>query len=121
MANQMLSVLQNKPALFLGLYIMAPGRDGSGGSEVSGAGYVRQPISFGNPVQGEMSNVNPIQYPQATADWGPVAGLGIWDAQVGGTLLWFDDFVEPLNVTTGAFFILRISDLTLIEGACPAA
>ena len=120
MANQMLSVLQNKPALHLGLFLLAPGRDGSGGAEVSGNGYARQLITFSNPVQGEMSNVNPVQFPQATADWGRLVGIGIWDAQVGGNLLWFDDFNEPLNVTTGAFFVLRISDLTLIEGACPA-
>jgi hypothetical protein len=120
MANQMLSVLQNKPALFLGLHTMSPGRDGSGGAEVGGAGYARQSITFGNPVQGEMSNAGAIQFPQATADWGTVRGIMIWDAQTGGNLLWFDDFVEPLNVTTGAFFLLRIADLTLIEGACPA-
>jgi hypothetical protein len=120
MANQMLSVLQNKPALFLGLFTLAPGRDGQGGAEVNGNGYIRQAVTFGNPVQGEMSNVNSIQFPQASADWGTVTSIGVWDAQTGGNLLWFDDFVEPLTVTTGAFFMLRIEDLTLIEGACPA-
>ena len=119
MANQMLSVLQNKPALFLGLFTLAPGRDGSDGAEVGGNGYARQPITFGNPTQGEMTNVNPVHFPQASANWGEVTGLGIWDAQVDGNLLWFDDFAQSLNVTAGAFFILRIADLTLIEGSCP--
>ena len=118
MADQMLGVLRNKPALYIGLFHEAPGRDGSGGSEVDGSGYARQPIVFSSPLQGEMSNGNHIQFPQATADWGWVSGMGIWDAQ--GDLLWFDDFADRLNVTAGAFFILRIKDLTLIEGACPA-
>jgi hypothetical protein len=121
MANQMLSVMQNKPALYLGLFTIAPARDGTGGTEVDGNGYLRQQITFGNPMQGEMSNTGAIQFPQASADWGTVTTMGIFDAQVDGNLLWFDDFLQSLNVTAGAFFMLRISDLTLIEGALAGA
>jgi hypothetical protein len=119
MANQMLSVMQNKPALYLGLFTAPPGRDGAGGAEIDGHGYARQPIAFGNPIQGEMTNVNAIQFSQAAEDWGTVTSLGIFDAQAGGNLLWFDDFSQSLNVAAGAFFMLRISDLTLVEGSCP--
>jgi len=119
MANQMLSVLQNKPALFVGLFLSLPERDGQGGHEVNGAGYARQSVAFGNPDQGQMSNISRIDFPQSTEDWGEVVGMGIWDAQVGGTLLWFDNFTNPLNITVGNFFMLRISDLKVMEGSCP--
>ena len=118
-ANEMLNVIRNKPTLTVGMFTTVPTRAGTGGVEITGAGYARQPISFAAPANGQMSNSNAIQLPQATSSWGTVKGFGLFDAATGGTLLWFGVFPQSIVISTGAFFIFKINDLTLIEGECP--
>ena len=63
----------------LALYITNPGRDGTGGTEVTGAGYGRQTIVLGTPSVGSSFNTNEMIFSDATADWGTVVGFGIYD------------------------------------------
>lgn len=84
--------------LYLALYISDPTEDNVG-TEVSGAGYTRMPITFSSPtVEGEktvIANAAQISLAQATSDWGTVTHCGILDAATGGNLLAY----APLTIT----------------------
>ncbi|GAG12479.1 unnamed protein product [marine sediment metagenome] len=65
----------------LALFITNPGRDGTGGTEVSAGGYGRQTIEFGTPSVGSSFNSNEVVFSDATGDWGTVTGFGVYDDQ----------------------------------------
>jgi len=56
--------------------------------EVTGGSYVREPATFKYCADGvEIANLATIVWPRATADWGTITQVQIWDAASGGTLL----------------------------------
>lgn len=77
--------------IFLALYISAP-TSADTGTEVTGGGYTRVPITFGVPVleNGKMTvkNVTDVEFPIANADWGLVTHVGLRTAAAGGNLMW---------------------------------
>ncbi len=89
-----------RPAtIYVALFTAAPTVAG-GGTEVAGGSYARAAITndlanFADAVAGQKSNANPVTFATATAAWGTVVAVGIFDAAVVGNLL---DFV----VLTGA-------------------
>lgn len=82
-----------RPAtLHVGLFTTLPNDAGTGGVEVTGAGYARVAVTnnstnFPAASGGSKSNGTQIQFAQATASWGNVKGFGIFDASSGGNLL----------------------------------
>lgn len=101
MANNLSDFLENRlldhslgtsaytmPAqLYLALFTTDP-TDAGGGVEVSGGAYTRQAINFNASANGQATNATDILFPVATAAWGDVGFIGLFDAQVGGNLLW---------------------------------
>lgn len=67
--------------LYVGLWDGSPGEDGTGGTEVSGAGYVRVDtfglwtIPLGDPLT--ISNDTELVFAEATANWGTVTHFGL--------------------------------------------
>ena len=104
-----------KPAnRFVGLFTAAPGETG-GGTEVSGGSYARQAagnftITAGNPSTA--TNPSAIEFPTATANWGNITHVGIFDAVTGGTLLAFAPLTTARTVNNGDVFRFPASDLT---------
>lgn len=76
-------------AWFVALYTAAPS-DAGGGTEVSGAGYVRQSVAFNAAATpgGTTSNTADVSFTAAGGDYGTVTHLGIFDASSSGNLLW---------------------------------
>jgi len=76
-------------AWFVALYTAAPS-DAGGGTEVSGAGYVRQAVAFNAAATpgGTTSNTADVSFTAAGGDYGTVTHLGIFDASSSGNLLW---------------------------------
>ena len=74
--------------LHVALYTVAP-TDTGGGTEVSGGGYTRKTATFTvsgtNPTQA--SNTAAIEYPTATANYGTVVAVGIFDASSSSSLV----------------------------------
>jgi len=56
-------------------------------SEVSGGGYSRKTISFSDGSNRGTSNTNTVNF-TATANWGTISHIGLYDAQTNGNLLW---------------------------------
>jgi hypothetical protein len=85
------AVLRNTPytspsQVYVALFTSDP-TDAGTGTEVSGGGYARQPVTFNAPSNGQVTNAADILFPVATASWGTVTHIGIYDAQTGGNLL----------------------------------
>jgi len=111
-SNAVLNVLNgnNLPGVtpFVALFSVAPGDDGSAGTELSGNGYARQAITFGapGPATGnaeQVANTNNIQFGPAAADWLQSVAFGIFDAQTNGNLLYWNTLVTPKIVQQGDY------------------
>lgn len=74
--------------VYVGLYTVTP-TDAGGGTEVTGGSYARQAVTFAAPVSGVCSNTGAVTYPTATAGWGTVVAMGIFDASSAGNLLYY--------------------------------
>src|SRR4051812_39820055 len=80
-------------SLFFALYTSAPNENG-GGTEVSGNGYARSVQAnsltiFPAASNGAKSNGAQIAFTFATAPWGTVTHIGVFDTATSGNLLFF--------------------------------
>jgi hypothetical protein len=74
---------------YLALFTVAPTPSG-GGTEVSGNGYARQPVTFNAPSNGQCATFADVVFPvDIIADWTTVVAFGVFDAVSGGNLLYF--------------------------------
>ena len=100
--------------LHVALYTVAP-TDTGGGTEVSGGGYTRKTATFTvsgtNPTQA--SNTAAIEYPTATANYGTVVAVGIFDASSSGNLLAYANLTSSKVVSTGDVFRFNAGDLDI--------
>jgi len=98
--------------LHVALYTSAPS-DTGGGTEVSGGGYVRKTSTFNvsgtNPTTA--TNAAAIEYPTATANYGTVVAVGIFDASSSGNLLAYANLTASKAVSTGDVFRFNAGDL----------
>lgn len=72
--------------VYIGLFTSNP-TDENSGTEVTGGAYARQEITFGAPTNGVSYSSADVLFPVATASWGTVTHIGIFDASTGGNLL----------------------------------
>jgi hypothetical protein len=74
---------------YVALYTAAPS-DSGGGTEVSGAGYARQSVTFDAATSpgGTTSNSADVSFTAVGGDYGTVTHMGIFDAASSGNLLW---------------------------------
>lgn len=96
-------------AWFVALYTGAP-NDAGGGTEVSGGAYARQAVTFS--VSGDTAtNTGAIEYPTATAGYGTVTHVGIFDASTGGNLIAYAALTASKTIETGDVLRLPAGDL----------
>ena len=100
--------------LYVALYTVAP-TDTGGGTEVSGGAYARQTATFS--VSGTdpttASNTAAIEYPTATADYGTVVAVGVFDASSSGNLLAYANLSASKVVSSGDIFRFNTGDLDI--------
>jgi hypothetical protein len=94
--------------MYMALFTVAP-TDAGGGTEVSGGGYARQPVTFGagtTQTTGTLYvNSATVTFPQATANWGTIVAFAFFDAATGGNMWEYttqDGQGNPLNITVNA-------------------
>jgi len=80
-------------AVWVALFTVLPGEDGTCGTEVStvGTSYVRilhgpADDKWSAPVagNGEFTNLGVVQFPAPTDDWGTIVGFGLYSAVTAG-------------------------------------
>ena len=88
--------------------------DGEAGSvtEVSGGGYARQTVAFttsGNTT----SNNAAVEFPTATANYGTVTHVGVYDASSSGNLMADASLSSSKTIETGDVFRVPSGDLDI--------
>lgn len=97
--------------LYVALYTAAPGETG-GGTELSGSGYARQTAAFttsGNTT----SNSAAIEFPTATAAWGTITHVGVFDASTAGNLLVYTALTASKTIDSGDVLRIPTGDLDI--------
>ena len=89
--------------------------DAGTGAELSGNAYTRQSASFATAsgTGGSVSTDADITFSAATADWGTVSHIGVWDASTGGNLLYHTALDSSKTIDTGDIFKITSGNLTV--------
>lgn len=100
--------------VYLALYKTNP-TESDVGTEVStsGTAYIRLPIAFNTPSDGQTSNSDDLTFSVATGDWGTVTHVGIRDADTGGNLLFYGTLGIAKTINTGDQLKIPMSNLTI--------
>jgi len=98
---------------YLALYTAAPGETG-GGTEVSASGtaYARQSVAF-TTTGNTTSNSAAVEYPTATASFGTVTHVGVFDALTTGNLMAYATLSSSKTIDTGDVFRVPTGDLDI--------
>ena len=100
-------------AWYIALFISNPAEDASG-TEVStsGTAYARQSATF--TVSGnEATNSAAIEFPTATASYGTVTHIGVFDAASAGNLIAYAALTTSKAIDTGDVLRLPANDLDI--------
>ena len=98
-------------AWYVALFTSNPAEDASG-TEVStsGTAYARQSVTFS--VSGNTaSNTAAIEFPTATASYGTVTHVGVFDASSAGNLIAYAALTTSKAIDTGDVLRLPANDL----------
>ena len=99
--------------LYLALYTATPGETG-GGTEVTtvSTAYARQTVAF-TTTGNTTSNTAAVEYPTATANFGTVTSVGVFDASTGGNLMAYAALSSSKTIETGDVFRVPTGDLDI--------
>lgn len=105
---------------YAALFTAAP-TDQGGGTEVTGGAYERQGITFGAATDNgssegsQVANSVDIEFPQATADWGEVTDIAIFDAATSGNMLYHGPLDDSRTILENDQFTILTGDLVVEE------
>jgi len=97
--------------LYVALYTAAPGETG-GGTEVSGGAYTRKTMAFSTSGD-TTSNSAAVDFPTATASWGTVTHVGVFDALTSGNLMVYATLTASKSIESGDVFRIPSGDLDI--------
>jgi hypothetical protein len=100
-------------SFYIALFTSNPAEDASG-TEVStsGTAYARQSATF--TVSGnEATNSAAIEFPTATASYGTVTHIGVYDASTGGNLIAYAALTTSKAIDTGDVLRLPANELDI--------
>lgn len=100
--------------VYVALFTSDPADDASG-TEVStsGTAYVRKAVTFGTISGGSVSNSANVTFDAATASFGTVSHIGIFDAESSGNLLFHGALDASKSIDTGDTFQITTGNLTV--------
>ena len=98
--------------LKIALYTVVP-TDTGGGTEVAGGSYARTNVTFAAASAGSSSNNADVTFPTATASWGTVAGLAIFDSNATPKMIWYGPLTASKTIDIGDVFKVPSGSLTL--------
>lgn len=86
--------------------------DAGGGTEVSGGSYARTAVSF-SVTNNVASNSANVLFPTATASWGTVTHVAIYDASTGGNLLFHGAASSSKLIDVGDAYLISASNISV--------
>ena len=103
--------------VYLALFLSSPGESGTAGTEVSYAGYSRQPVTFAAPVATgtsvSMSNSSQVTFPTPEVSAGTATYAALCDAVSGGNVLVYKSLTDPIALTPETSPRFAAGDLVL--------
>ena len=97
--------------VYVGLFTSDP-TDADTGTEVSGGSYARQAGSF--TTSGNTATTSAaIEFPTATASWGTITHIGIYDASSAGNLLAYAPLTAAKAIASGDVFRIPTGDIDI--------
>lgn len=100
-------------AVYVGLHTGSPGDADDGANEVSGGSYARQSATFGAASSGTASTSATITFPAATASWGTISHISIYDASSAGNLLFHGAVTTSKAIESGDTFQISSGNLSI--------
>lgn len=105
--------------VYIALYTVAP-TDAGGGTEVSGGSYARASVTnnatnWPAASGGSKSNGTVITFPTATANWGTIVAMGIFDASSGGNLLYWATLTQSIEILDTETFTFPVGNIVVTE------
>lgn len=98
-------------AWYLGLFTSAPDESG-GGTEVSGGSYAREAVTF--TISGNLAtNTGAIEFPVATANWGTISHVAVFDASTGGNQIAYAALTASKTIASGDVLRVPAGDLDI--------
>lgn len=99
----------------LALFTSDPTETGGAGTEVSASGtaYARQTITFTTESGGAASNSAQIDFPAATASWGTVTHIAIYDSAGTPAVLWYAPLSSSVTIANTDIFRVNVGDITV--------
>lgn len=106
----------SQPTVYLGAFTAAPGEAG-GGTEASGGSYARVALAgkFSSVSVGSSSNTAVIEFPEATASWGDITHVAVFDASTAGNMLRYAALDATRTIASGSILRFAIGGLTFTE------
>lgn len=107
-----IQAMQFPPGCYVALCV-TPSSDSTPGTEVVGGGYVRMQGQFQMVVgrNDAAANVFTLEWPAATAPWGAVGWLEVWDAVAAGNRLYWGPLVDPVDLVTPILRLIQNGDI----------
>ena len=97
--------------VYVGLFTSSPSEDGSG-TEVSGGSYARQSGAF-TTSNNTATTSAAIEFPTATASWGTITHICIYDASSAGNLLAYAALTASKAIASGDVFRIPAGDIDI--------
>ena len=98
-------------AWYIGLFTVAPS-DAGGGTEVSGGSYARKSVAF--TVSGNLAtNSAAVEFDVATADWGTITSVAVFDAVSGGNMIAYATLTASKTIANGDVLRVPANDLDI--------
>ena len=98
--------------IYVALFTSDP-TDAGTGTQVSGGSYARTAVTFAAPSDGiSLSNAD-CTFPQATASWGTVSHIGLFDALTSGNMLYYTPLDVSKTIDTGDIFKILSGSLSV--------
>jgi hypothetical protein len=97
---------------YISLHTADPTDTGTG-AEVSGGSYARVASSFATATTGSVVTDATATFPTATASWGTVGWIGLWDAASSGNMLYHTALDAPKTIDSGDIFKITTGNLSV--------
>jgi len=105
--------------VYVALFTTDPGEDGLTGTEVSGGSYSRRSATFTEPAQvdGRATSYNSteIDFGIATALWGTITHVALFDAQTGGNMLYHEALASAKLIEANDSLRFAVNNLAVSQ------
>ncbi|CAN7360675.1 phage tail fiber protein [Paenibacillus sp. LjRoot56] len=108
------SAVSQPSAIYLGLFTDAAGIVADQPTtEVSGGSYARTAVTCSASTTGTTANTGDVTFPTASASWGTINYVGVFDASTSGNLLFWGALTASKTVASGDTFKITTGSFTV--------